>query len=74
MKIAIYMLMALVAWSFIKGGLDIHHAIDAGESPRSVAFGAMPMFLIGAFAIMWLGKVLVQMDEADKQEPEDTDS
>lgn len=73
MKFAIGLLIALVAGAFIKGGVDIYTAIEAGESHRAVVFGAMPMFLIGAFAIMALGKVLSQMDEAEKSAIEQSD-
>lgn len=70
MKVAIAVLMALVAGAFIKVGLDIHTAIEAGESLRAIVFGATPMFLIGALALLALSKTLSQMAEAEKTQTE----
>ena len=67
-------LIALVAVAFIKGGLDIYTAIEAGESHRAVVFGAIPMFLIGAFALLALSKTLSQMAEAEKTQSESSDN
>jgi hypothetical protein len=67
-------LMALVTVAFIKGGLDIYTAIEAGESPRAVVFDAIPMFLIGAFALLALSKTLSQMAEAEKTQSESSDN
>ncbi|WP_157665694.1 hypothetical protein [Marinobacter salarius] len=51
MRIALYVMAALVIGAFIKGIADMQAAVEAGMSPQSVLFGAAPMILIGLISL-----------------------
>lgn len=74
MKIMLYVMFALVAGAFVKGGFDIHAAIEAGESHQTIAFGAMPMLLIGFGALFCFIKVLGQMNKAEETQSQSSES
>lgn len=63
MKIALYLLIAAIIIGFGKGIYDMELAISLGEPRRSVMFGAIPMFIIGAVGILLLSKCIGQLNE-----------
>jgi hypothetical protein len=68
MKIAIWILIGLVTSVFIKGIFDINLAFENGESPQSIISGAIPMYLLGALALGFLGKVISQINKNESTE------
>lgn len=74
MKIALGLLIGLAAVALIKGFFDMHSAVQAGEGLVGVLLGAAPMILLGAFAILCLGKSLSQISHTDDAGPADDES
>lgn len=65
MRIALYVMAALVIGAFIKGIADMQAAVEAGMSPQSVLFGAAPMILIGLISLFCIAKCIGKSGETE---------
>ena len=58
-SVLLWILMGLVTACFIKGIVDMVSAFGSGESAQSILIGAIPMYLLGALVVFFLGKLRV---------------